>query len=52
MAESVGFTRLPELRIGDEIFIDVLGKTSRKVSETDVLDPMVAEKQDIYPIRI
>lgn len=50
MAESVGFTRLPELKAGDEIFIDVLGKTlTYRVSETDVLDPMVAEKQDIYP---
>lgn len=49
LATSVGFTRLPELTIGDEFKIDVLGETlTYRVITTEVLGPLDA---DYRPVR-
>ncbi len=43
MADSVGFTDLPNIKIGDEIFIDVLGETLvYEVKHTETLEPLEA----------
>ena len=52
MAESIGFTKLPNLTIGDEFTIDVLGEHHQyRVIKTEVLDPEVAAIHPIKPGR-
>lgn len=49
LAASIGFTRLPELVIGDEFEIDVLGETlTYRIVTTEVLGPLEA---DYRPVR-
>ncbi|MHA3723736.1 class C sortase [Leucobacter sp. HY1910] len=48
LATSVGFTRLPEMKEGDEFMIDVLGETlTYRVTSTDVLDPLAADYRPV-----
>lgn len=48
LAEAVGFTHLPDLKVGDWVYVDVLGQVlAYQVTSTEVLDPGTAEVQPI-----
>lgn len=48
LAESVGFTNLPKLKIGDIIYVEILGETlTYKIYEKEILEPLEAA---VHPI--
>lgn len=50
LAEATGFTYLPDIQIGDEVYLEVLGEVlTYRVVSTQVLDPGTAEVQPIEP---
>lgn len=52
LAQAIGFTRLPEVRVGDLITVDVLGETlAYRVFQTAQLEPLEAAVHPIEPGR-
>lgn len=52
VAESVGFTHLPEVKVGDLVYIEVMDEVlTYRVTSTEVLEPQQAAMHPVYPDR-
>lgn len=52
LATAIGFTRLPEVTVGDMVYVDILGETlAYRVIDTSVVDPHTADVQPVEPGR-
>lgn len=52
LAEAVGFTHLPAVKVGDNVYVESLGKTmTYRVVKTEVLEPDAAAVHPIEPGR-